>query len=377
MTVKNILAYSIIISLFVACAPQEQKKSDNASLAQAYKANFLIGAALNSAQAEGKDTASLKLVDYHFNSIVAENCMKSEVLQPQQGKFDFRLADKIVGLAERNNAFMVGHTLIWHSQTAPWMFVDAQGQPASRDTLIQRIKTHIQTVVGRYKGRVHGWDVVNEAVLEDGSFRKSPYYNIIGEEFIALAFQFAHEADPDAELYYNDYNLYQPVKRQAAIDVAKNLQNRGIRIDGIGMQGHYGLHMDVFEEAENSIKAFSEIGVKVMITELDVSVLPFPADEITAEVSQSYGLKPEYNPYVKALPDSIDTQLASYYSNLFEVYNRQKDKISRITFWGVNDAQTWRNYWPIQGRTDYPLLFDRNNKVKPAFDAVMASAKQN
>ncbi|WP_430816328.1 endo-1,4-beta-xylanase [Carboxylicivirga sp. RSCT41] len=371
----KLFTYAILFSLLIACQPKAKKEALAPSLADAFKGRFMMGTALNSPQTEGKDTVALNIVQHHFNSIVAENCMKSEVLQPNEGEFDFRLADQIVELAAKSNAFMVGHTLIWHSQTAPWMFVDENGAPVARDTLIERMRTHIHTVVGRYKGRVHGWDVVNEALLEDGSFRQSPYYKIIGEEFIELAFQFANEADPDAELYYNDYNMYKLEKSQGAIKLAKTLKNKGIRIDGIGMQAHYGLHMDIFDEIEASINSFSDNGLKVMITELDVSVLPFPTEELTAEVSQNYAMKPEYNPYVTALPDSVQTQLASYYQNLFEIYKRQSDKISRITFWGVNDDQTWRNYWPIQGRTDYPLLFDRNNEVKPAFDAVIKTAQ--
>lgn len=374
------LKYCILISsigLLCACQLKTKQEVSIGSLAGAYKNKFLIGTALNTPQIEGKDSSALLTVSQHFNSIVAENCMKSEVIQPTEGQFDFTLSDQIVALAENNKAFMVGHTLIWHSQTAPWMFVDEEGNPASRELLISRMKKHITSVVGRYKGKVHGWDVVNEALLEDGTYRQSEYYNIIGPEFIELAFQFAHEADPEAELYYNDYNLYQPQKRSIAIEMVKGLQAKGIRIDAIGMQAHYGLNMDIFHNIEASIQAFSKLDIDVMVTELDVSVLPFPSEEITAEVSQSYANKPEFNPYTSALPDTMQAQLSNYYSKLFNLYVQHSDKISRVTFWGVNDKQSWRNYWPINGRTDYPLLFDRNSEPKTAFDAVMQAAIKN
>ncbi|WP_282037710.1 endo-1,4-beta-xylanase [Saccharicrinis aurantiacus] len=375
-TIKHISLALIAACSFTACDQNTEntKKFRELSLAKAYESKFLIGTALNSEQIEGSDTSALKVVKTQFNSIVAENCMKPEVVQPNQGKFDFALADKLVQLAADNNAFMVGHTLVWHSQTSDWMFHDADGKLTTRDTLIQRMKTHIQTVVSRYKGKVKGWDVVNEAVLDEGGLRKSLWHQIVGPDFIELAFQFAHEADPNAELYYNDYNMYLPAKRAEVVKLVKRLQEKGIRIDAVGMQAHYGLGADYFEEIENSINTFASLGIKVMVTELDVSVLPFPSEELTADVSTSYANKPEYNPYINGLPDDLETELGDYYAKLFKIYNRHSDHISRITFWGVNDAQTWRNYWPINGRTDYPLLFNRENEPKPAYAAVMRLA---
>ncbi|GAF03176.1 endo-1,4-beta-xylanase [Saccharicrinis fermentans] len=373
--IKITLGIGILSLGFLACNNVSHHKQEVTSLAKAFEGKFLIGAALNSAQILGEDTAALKLVASQFNSIVAENSMKSEVLQPQAGVFDFTESDKLVELGQKNKAFVVGHNLVWHSQAPAWFFVDKEGNDVSRDTLIERMKNHIHEVVGRYRGKIKGWDVVNEALNEDGSLRKSKFYHIIGPEYIELAFQFAHEADQDAELYYNDYNMYKPEKRKGAVHLIENLKAKGLRVDAIGMQAHYGLNKDLTKEIEESIMAFANTGVKVMITELDVSVLPFPAEEITAEVSQSYQNKPEYNPYVEAVPDSIQKALADYYANLFKVYLKHNDKISRITFWGVNDSQTWRNYWPIEGRTDYPLLFDRNNQPKPVYNTLIYLAK--
>lgn len=280
--IKITLGIGILSLGFLACNNVSHHKQEVTSLAKAFEGKFLIGAALNSAQILGEDTAALKLVASQFNSIVAENSMKSEVLQPQAGVFDFTESDKLVELGQKNKAFVVGHNLVWHSQAPAWFFVDKEGNDVSRDTLIERMKNHIHEVVGRYRGKIKGWDVVNEALNEDGSLRKSKFYHIIGPEYIELAFQFAHEADQDAELYYNDYNMYKPEKRKGAVHLIENLKAKGLRVDAIGMQAHYGLNKDLTKEIEESIMAFANTGVKVMITELDVSVLPFPAEEITA-----------------------------------------------------------------------------------------------
>ena len=367
--IGSIMAVAVMLLVATSCKESNNgsKASEIVSLKEAFDGKFLIGAALNTPQSLGEDTSSLEVVNKHFNSIVAENCMKGEILQPEQGVYDFTIADQFVEYGEANNMFIIGHTLVWHSQAPPWIFIDKEGNDVSRDTLIARMKDHIFTVVGRYKGRVHGWDVVNEAVTDDAGLRESKWFNIIGADFIKLAFQFAHEADSEAELYYNDYNLYKPHKRNETIKMVQSLLDEGCRVDGIGMQAHYSISMDIYNEVEESILAFSEVGVDVMITELDISVLPFPTEKITAEVSQNYEISTELNPYPEVLPDSVQSQLSDYYTGLFKIYTKHADKISRVTFWGVNDAQTWRNYWPIYGRTDYPLFFDRENNPKPVF----------
>lgn len=374
------LSFFVLVALLVSSScnqPKTEAEVIEPTLKSAFEGKFMMGAALNTPQCNGEDTLSRRLVTEQFNTIVAENCMKSEVLQPDQGKFDFDLADQFVAFGEANNMFMIGHTLVWHSQTPPWLFVDSEGNDVSRDTLIARMKTHIYTVVGRYKGKVQGWDVVNEAVLDEGGMRESKFYKIIGPDYIELAFKFAHEADPEAELYYNDYNLYKPEKRNETVNLVKSLIEAGCKVHGVGMQAHYGLGGDNTKEIEESILAFSALNVYVMMTELDVSVLPFPTEQITAEVSQSYENKPEFNPYTDQLPDSVQTALSDFYASLFKVYLKHSDKISRVTFWGVNDSQTWRNYWPINGRIDHPLFFDRNNEAKPVYDAVLSLVEQS
>jgi endo-1,4-beta-xylanase len=362
------------LALYACNQPVNKNDSNHPSLKQAFDGKFYMGAALNTMQVSGNDPKATELVEKHYNSIVAENCMKSESLQPQQGVFNFKDADDFVAYGEKNNMHIIGHTLVWHSQAPKWLFVDAAGKDVPRDTLIARMKNHIQTVVGRYKGRVHGWDVVNEAISDSAGLRNSKFLQIIGPEYIELAFKFANEADPDAELYYNDYAMNKPNKRAEAVKLAQNLIDKGIRIDGIGMQGHYGLMYDVFDEVEQSIQAYSALGLKVMVTELDVTVLPNPNREITAEITQNHELKAEYNPYENGLPDSVSNELTAYYTRLFKIYLKHSDKISRVTFWGVNDGQSWRNYWPIHGRVDYPLPFDRNYEPKPLVEQIIKLA---
>ena len=347
----------LLTLLLMGCSAPQQEQAP--SLKDAYKDMFLIGTALNANHNFGHDTLGIKLIQDHFNSIVAENCMKSMHLQPTEGVFFFDEADKFIAFGEANNMHIVGHTLIWHSQAPDWLFTDENGEDVSREVMIERMRSHIHTVVGRYKGRVDGWDVVNEAVLDDGSWRNTKFYEIIGEEYIKLAFQFAHEADPDAELYYNDYAMSQEGKRNSVVEMVKKLQEEGIKIDGIGMQGHMGMDYPDISEFEKSIEAFAALGVKVMITEMDITLLPFPAGE-TAEVSLTAEYQEKMNPYAEGLPEEVEAAFNKRYSDFFGLFLKHQDKISRVTLWGLTDNDTWRNDWPIPGRTDYPLLFDRN-----------------
>lgn len=362
---KMLTVIFIPVIFLVLCVGCSEKFVQTESLKDAFQDKFLIGVALNVDQVLGIDSVALPVIKTHFNSVTAENCMKSMYLQPKEGEFFFDEADAFVDFAEANGMHVVGHTLIWHSQAPDWFFTDSAGNDVSRDVLIERMKTHIQTVVGRYKRRVHGWDVVNESFLDNGSWRTSKFYEIIGEDYVSLAFQFAHEADPDAELYYNDYGMGMEGRRNSVVDLVKSLKAENIRIDGVGMQGHMGLDYPDINEYEKSIVAFSELGVQVMITEMDVTVLPFPNSNVSAEVSLSYEYQQEMNPYVDTLPDSIYLLWEKRYTDNFELFLKHHDKISRVTLWGVSDANSWRNDWPMKGRTDYPLLFDRNYQPKP------------
>jgi endo-1,4-beta-xylanase len=308
----------IVALLFSACAKENKPVTQ---LKDALLNDFYVGVALNSWQTKGSDSLTNSVITGHFNSIVAENCMKSESIQPEEGVFTFNDADNFVSYGEANGMFIIGHCLVWHSQAPKWFFSDENGEDVSREVMIQRLKTHIDTLVGRYKGKVHGWDVVNEAFNEDGTLRNSKFLQIIGEDYLQLAFEFAHQADPEAELYYNDYNMFKPEKCQGVVKLVKSLQEKGVKIDGVGFQGHIGLTEPTIEEYETSINAIAELGVNVMFTELDITVLPWPSDQVTAEISTNYELKNEYNPYPNGLSDSLSQALDKRYESMFNMFN--------------------------------------------------------
>jgi endo-1,4-beta-xylanase len=262
--------------------------------------------------------------------------------------------------------------LIWHYQTPAWVFQDEHGAPLSRDALLERMHDHIFTVVGRYKGKIGGWDVVNEALNDDGTLRQSPWLKIIGEDYLLKAYQFAHEADPNAQLYYNEYSLERAPKRAGAVALIRKLQAQGAPIYGIGLQGHYTLDWPAPRDLDETIEAFASLGLKVMITELDVDVLPKATSSWAADVGMNFQLRAEENPYTNGLPDAMQQALAGRYADLFKVFVKHRGQVSRVTFWGLTDADSWLNNWPVRGRTDYPLLFGRGGGTKPAFDAVVA-----
>ena len=361
---------ALITSTSVAFA-QEKK-----TLKEALKGKFLIGTAVNTRQASGQDKAGVRVIQEQFNAIVAENCMKSQEMHPEENRYNFTQADEFVAFGEKNGMVITGHTLIWHSQLSPWFCVDGEGKNVSPEVLKKRMKDHITTTVKRYKGRIIGWDVVNEAIEDDGSYRKSKFYEILGEEYIPLAFQYAHEADPNAELYYNDFSMANPGKRAGVVKLVKALKKRGIRIDAVGMQGHIGMDYPQVGEFEKSMLAFAEAGVKVMVTELDLTVLPTPKQNIGAEVSASFEYKKDMNPYPNGLPEDVSKAWTERMNDFFRLFLKHQDIITRVTLWGVTDLDTWRNDWPMRGRTDYPLLFDRSYQPKPVVSLIINEAMQ-
>lgn len=373
MRVKHITSALLIAAFVAACGNQKATVVEEPSLKDAVGDKFLIGVALNVNQSSGVDTSSIKLVKQHFNSIVAENCMKCEVIHPEEDRYDFTLADQFVSFGEKNGMAVIGHCLIWHSQLAPWFCVDEKGNNVTPEVLKQRMKDHITTIVTRYKGRIKGWDVVNEAILEDGSYRKSKFYEILGEEFIPLAFQYAHEADPDAELYYNDYAMNMPGKREGVVKLVSSLKEKGIRIDAVGMQGHMGMDYPDINEFEQSIVAFAGTGVKVMVTEWDMSTLPTLKQ--SANISDTVAYQKMLNPYPETLPDSVSKAWNNRMKQFFGLFEKHADVISRVTAWGVSDGDSWKNDFPVKGRHDYPLLFDRNYQPKPFVKEIMAESQ--
>ena len=361
MKLKRIIL--LLLTVMFSFSYGEVFAKDGNSLKKALKNKFLIGVSVNTHQSSGKDVAAVEVVKKNFNSIVAENCMKSSVIHPKENKYNFAQADEFVSFGESNQMAIIGHCLIWHSQLAPWFCVDKDGNNVSPEVLKKRMKDHITTIVKRYKGRIKGWDVVNEAIEDNGAYRKTKFYEILGEEYIPLAFQYAHEADPDAELYYNDYSMAQPGRREAVVKMVNDLKKRGIRIDAIGMQGHIGMDYPDIKEFEESMQVFAEAGVKVMVTEWDMSALP--TISMTANVSDTAAYRKELNPYPVGLPDSV-SQAWNFRMKMFlDLFVKHSNFVSRVTVWGVTDEDSWKNNFPVCGRHDYPLLFDRNYEPKP------------
>jgi len=358
-----------LVLFFVFTAEQQLP-----SLKKVFIKDFYVGVAVNQGQMAGYLPSDVALVKKQFDSVSPENVLKWSRVQPKPHTFNFGPADKYVKFGMKNDMFIIGHNLVWHKQVPDWVFKNDDGKPVSREVLLKRMKYHIDKVVGRYKGKINGWDVVNEALTEQGKLRDTKWLKIIGSDYIEKAFEYAHKADPDAQLYYNDFNLWKPAKREGVIRLVKELQKKGIRIDGIGMQGHWYLHKPSDDQIEASIQAFSKLGVKVMISELDISVLPIPKDHDNPPPSIRHSRDPALNPYANGLPDSVKNALATRYASLFRLFEKHKDAITRVTFWGLNDKETWRNNWPVIGRKDYPLLFNRYNQPKEAFYSVVETS---
>lgn len=367
---------TVFIMAFTSAAFGEVQSS---TLRTAYADDFLIGAALSTSQVNGRNAKAGEIAAKQFSTITPENEFKWQSIHPDPERFNFTGADAYADFAGKNDIKLIGHTLVWHSQTPGWVFQGEGGKPATREDLLQRMHDHIHTVVGRYKGKVKGWDVVNEALSDGGPeiLRDSPWRKIIGEDFIDQAFRFAHEADPDAELYYNDYGLENGRKRANCVKLLKGLQERGVPITGVGTQSHFQLVNPPIAEVEETIKAFSELGLKVMITELDVDVLPSRGQAGIADISRREQGNDAMNPYTKGLPDEVQKKLAQRYADLFGVYLRHRKSVTRVTFWGLDDGASWLNGFPIHGRTNHPLLIDRDLKPKPAFFTVLALGKES
>lgn len=364
MKITHVILTLFASMLAVSCGNGKQATiTEEPALKDVFGDKFLVGVAVNVRQSSEVDTASVKIIKKHFNSIVAEDCMKSANIHPEEDRYNFEQADQFVKFGQENNMAIIGHCLIWHSQLAPWFCVDQKGNNVSAEVLKQRMKDHITTIVTRYKGKIKGWDVVNEAIEDDGSYRKTKFYEILGEEYVPLAFQYAHEADPDAELYYNDYGMHWPGRRDGIVKLIKSLKEKGLRVDAVGMQGHMGMDYPTVEEFEKSMLAFAETGVKVMITEWEMSALPTVHE--TANISDTVAFSKAMNPYPEALPDSVSAVWNARMKAFFNLFLKHADIVERVTAWGVSDGDSWKNNFPVRGRKEYPLLFDRNYEMKP------------
>lgn len=327
----------------------------NDGLKTYYKEYFPIGVAVSPQSIKGDEG---KFILTHFNSITAENAMKMGPIHPQQNFYNWKDADSIVAFAHTNKIKIRGHTLCWHEQTPKWLFKDKNEKQVSRDTLLNRLRDHIHTVVKRYKGKIYAWDVVNEAIDDDSQkfLRNSEWLKIIGEEYIEKAFQYAHEADPDALLFYNDYNTERPEKRERIFKLLQKLIQKGVPIHGVGLQGHWSLYEPSEDELNSAITQFASLGLQVQITELDVSVYKWEKNQRELKPGENQGYTAE-----------LEKLQSAKYKQIFNILRNHKKHITSVTFWNVSDRSTWLDNYPVTGRKNYPLLFDTNYQPKKAF----------
>lgn len=352
------------LTMFVAntfqCVPSHYGKpisNKEQGLRDYYKKYFTIGVAV-SPQALKTDEAAL--IKDQFNSMTPENALKMGPVHPREHEYNWAGGDSIAAFANRNKIKMRGHTLCWHNQTPRWFFIDsATGKQVTKEVLLQRLKEHITTVVSHYKGIIYAWDVVNEAISDkkDEFYRPSLMYQVCGEEFIEKAFRWAHEADPEALLFYNDYNEINAVKREKIIHLIKNMQAKGIPIHGVGLQGHWAVNEPGYGQLDTTLNDFSKLGLKMQITELDISVYP---KEHEARDRKSSDYDTSFSPTKEAKQMEV-------YKMCFELFRKYKKSISSVTFWNISDRHSWLDDFPVRGRKDYPLLFDKNLQPKKAY----------
>lgn len=356
---------SVLLSLFLAGTAFAQfgRSADNgpASLKDAYNGYFTIGVAVN--QRNISDPTQIELIKKQFNSITAENDMKSGELHPSEGVWKWDRADKVANFCRQNGIKLRGHCLVWHSQFCDWMLNDKNGKPVKKEVFYARLRDHIHTVVNRYKDIVYAWDVVNEAMSDGGGrgfggkepnpYRQSQLYNFCGDEFIAKAFEYAHEADPNAILFYNDYNAATPAKRDRIYNMVKKMQDAGVPITGIGMQGHYNIYGPSEEDVDAALTKYSELVKHIHITELDIRC----NQEMGGQLQFSRGER-------SVMPGYISTLQEDQYARIFRVFRKHKDVIDNVTLWNLCDADSWL------GVNNHPLPFDENLKPKKAYYAI-------
>lgn len=362
----------IIIALCAVALPLHAQ-----SLAEAYRDYWYTGVSVNQWEVEGDQESHWDVITKNFNWVVAENCMKCEVIHPQEGVYDFTLADKFVDKAKAAGLKVQGHCLIWHSQCAPWFHFDKDGKLVSREELKKRMREHIYTIVSHFKGRIDAWDVCNECFEDDGSPRKSLFWQILGTDYIPLAFQYAHEADPNVQLFYNDYSMNKPTKVEGVANFFRPLIEQGLPVTAIGMQGHMILEdaKELLPQYDHSIKTIAALGVPTFFSELDLSVLPNPYGFSGANVSDRFTYTPEKDPFKEGLTKEKEAEINQYWVDFYKMLIPHKDNILRVNFWCLNDANSWRNDFPIQGRSDYATLYDRQNQPKGMIQEIINLVK--
>ena len=372
---------TLMVSVLTGCS--------EAGLHDKYEEAFLIGVAVGSEDIGHpykfpmkKNAKEWRIIHKEFNSLTAENLMKMQYMHPKPDLYYFDDADEFIEEAERHGHAVVGHTLVWHAMAPQWVFKDRSGQTVSAEELHKRMKEHIYTIAGRYKGRIAYWDVVNEAVklekvkdesgkwVEKAFLRESPWLQILGESYLEDAFKFAEEADPAAKLLYNDFTMTNPEKAQFVADMCIGLREKGCRIDGVGFQAHWHLDYPKVDELQRALDIFREASIPVHITELDLGILPRHSGEQDADISRNVELAERLNPYTEQVPAEVLEAQAKRYEEIFKVLYKNRDIVERVTFWGLSDGPSWLNDWPVKGRTSHPLLFDRDLNPKPAYEAI-------
>jgi endo-1,4-beta-xylanase len=352
----QLIGWSFLFLLTFACSAQPEPVQDTKKgLKDYYKPFFPMGVAIRPQSVKGEEAA---LILKHFESITAENAMKMGPIHPEENRFFWEDADAIVSFAQTNNLKIRGHTLCWHNQTPAWLFKDAQTNDVTKEVLLKRLKDHIQAVVSRYKGRIYAWDVVNEVIDDDDTkyFRDSPWYKICGEEFVAKAFEYAHQADPNALLFYNDYNTESAGKRDRIYHMLKDLLDKKVPVHGVGLQAHWSIFSPTEEELRQSIEKFSSLGLKIQFTEMDISV--YPSEHSRRE------LKPDES---DVFTQEMEAKQIDQYKMAFKVFRENKNVVTGVTFWNISDKSSWLDNFPVRGRKNYPLLFDQNLKPKKAY----------
>ena len=355
LRVRKITLAAFLISLFISMCLSTNAQDSNKGLKDYYKSYFPMGVAIRPQSVTGPEA---ELILKHFESVTAENAMKMGPIHPKEDEFFWADADAIVNFAQANKLKIRGHTLCWHNQTPPWMFKDAQGADVTKEVLLKRLKDHITAVVGRYKGKIYAWDVVNEVIDDDDSkyFRESPWYKICGEEFVAKAFEYAHAADPNALLFYNDYNTESAGKRERIYKMVKGLLDKKVPIHGVGLQAHWSIFSPTEQELRQSVEKFSSLGLKIQFTELDISVYQSEHSRRERRADESDAFTPE-----------MEAKQTEQYKMVFKVFREYKDKITGVTFWNVSDKSSWLDNFPVRGRKNYPLLFDQTFQPKKVY----------
>jgi len=394
---NKLLTIAVLSSavVFGSCGQKNTSQEEaEQTLAEAYADCWYTGVSVNQWEVAANDGANVhdvtgmvsndqtknwNIISKNFNWVVAENCMKCEVIHPEEDRYDFTLADQFVDKAKAAGLKVLGHNLIWHSQCARWFHFDKEGKLVTPEVLKDRMKEHITTVVNHFKGRVDAWDVVNEAFEDDGSLRNSLFYQILGEEFIPLAFQYAHEADSTVELYYNDFSMLKPAKIAGVCNFFRPLIEQGLPINAIGMQGHMILEdgaEEIINGYDHAIKCVEELGLKIGFSELDLSILPNPYGFSGANISDKFAYRPEMDPFREGLSPEMAEAFDNFWIDFYKMLLTHKESVTRVTYWCLNDANSWRNDFPIRGRMDFATLYDRACQPKPIINKLIQLRKQ-